>query len=280
MFGFKRPHPWEKKKEQFATARDWAILKGHADITDEGDRKYWRIHDDLYDLSKFDHPGGVEWIRMSQGNDITELFESSHPNIEKVRALLPKYKVGEAKEPRNSGAFTFNKNGFYSTMRERAWNILKTSGTGPSLEMLMIHDGLLLTFLMLFVLAINPNLTSTRTILLYCILNGFVLQCLGTCSHNFYHVKLNWRMFTWDLTPYASNEWRISHCYSHHTFPNTAYDYEIMVFEPHVMFYPKEKTLAYKIIMPFIFQLMTMIGMHLQVYIHTYIYVDRTVICQ
>ncbi len=121
-------------------------------------RKYWRIHDNLYDLSQFNHPGGQEWIDMTRGNDITELFESSHPDIEKVRKLIPKYLVGPANEPRNSGAFTFEKNGFYSVFRERAWKILKECGTGPTQQMLFIHDSLLLVFLSLLTLTINPNL--------------------------------------------------------------------------------------------------------------------------
>lgn len=37
----------------------------------------WRIRNNLYDLEGFAkfHPGGAEWIRLTKGTDITELFE-------------------------------------------------------------------------------------------------------------------------------------------------------------------------------------------------------------
>lgn len=192
------------------------------------------------------------------------MFESSHPNIEMVRKLLLKYKVGPANEPRNSGAFTFKKDGFYAVFRERAWNILKEKGTGPTFGMLCIHDTLLITFLLLIFMAVNPSLDS-NTWVFVAVVAGFALQCLGTCSHNFYHKRENWRMYTWDLTPYSSAEWRLSHAYSHHAFPNTAYDYEVMVFEPYLEYLPVKKSLARLLASPLVMQLLACLGMHLQV---------------
>lgn len=155
LFGFLRPHQSEIGKLNSPT--NWVEIKGLSDLPNENDRKYWRIYDSLYDLTLFDHPGGNDWITMSKGNDITELFESSHPNINKVKQLLPKYFVRKISEPRNSGAFTFEPSGFYSVFRRRVWEILKVHGTGPTSQMLFIHDSLLLGFLTFLTLTMNPN---------------------------------------------------------------------------------------------------------------------------
>jgi hypothetical protein len=263
-FGFLRAHGG--KGSQLASAKEWALKKGESDITKKENRKYWRIHDDLYDLTEFNHPGGEEWITVTRGNDITEMFESSHPNIELVRKLLPKYRVGPANEPRNSGAFTFEKDGFYSVFRDRAWQILKDKGTGPTSGMLLIHDSLLVSSLALLVCAINPVL-GTWQWLGVALVTGFVLQCLTICAHNFFHMRANWRMYSWDLTPYSSAEWRVSHAYSHHAFPNTAYDYEVLALEPYVEYLPVKKGVARLLTSPLVLMLVASLGMHLQVHI-------------
>ena len=56
----------------------------------------WRIHDGLYDLRDFikTHPGGQDVIESTEGIDITEAFEASHPtNPKKLHAILKKYLV-------------------------------------------------------------------------------------------------------------------------------------------------------------------------------------------
>lgn len=212
------------------------------------------------------HIGGQDWLDVTIGNDITELVESSHPNIEKVRALMVKYKVRACSpktEPRNSGAFTFDKKGFYSTFRDRAWKVLKDVGTGPTTEMLLIHDSLLFSFLALITCVISPVMDGAWFAI--AIVTGFLLQCLGTCSHNFYHKRPNWRMYTWDITPYSSYEWKISHVYSHHTFPNTTYDYEVSVFEPFLFYLPVKKSMARLMSTPIVLFLISLGGMHIQV---------------
>jgi hypothetical protein len=55
-FGFLRKHPGLTSRMDGAA--HWAKLKAVCDIESEQDRRYWRIHDGLYDLSAFDHPGG------------------------------------------------------------------------------------------------------------------------------------------------------------------------------------------------------------------------------
>lgn len=44
---------------------------------DDGAEGLWRIRNGLYDLNEFikSHPGGEEWLQLTRGTDITEVFE-------------------------------------------------------------------------------------------------------------------------------------------------------------------------------------------------------------
>lgn len=55
-------------------------------------------------------------------------------------------------------------------------------------------------------------------------------------------------MFCFNLTGFNYQEWRISHSISHHMYPNTAHDLEVINFEPFLRWIPKEKTELFKII--------------------------------
>lgn len=57
IFGFLKPQPG--KGARLNGQLDWIKSKAAADIPKEEDRMYWRVHDHLYDFSKFDHPGIV-----------------------------------------------------------------------------------------------------------------------------------------------------------------------------------------------------------------------------
>lgn len=261
-FGFLKAHPGRDGRTK--SGYQWTRVKAELDISDEKNRKYWRVHDDYYDLSEFKHPGGQDWLDFTRGNDVTELFESCHPNMDMVRPILKKYLVGPAKEPRNSGAFTFKSDGFYMTFRKRAWEILRAAGTGPTLQMLFIHDSMLSLFLLFTLATMNPYCSDIAWVAAAAAA-GFMLQCVITSAHNFFHKRANWRMYSFDLCPYSSYEWRISHAYSHHTFPNTAYDLETTLFEPFILHYPRAKSALRKLFTPLIFFVITFIGMHLQV---------------
>lgn len=75
---------------------------------------------------------------------------------------------------------------------------------------------------------------------------GISLGLLGICSHNYLHARDNWRMFCLNLTGLNYREWRISHAISHHMYPNTAHDLELIAFEPILKWIPKHKTQLYK----------------------------------
>jgi cytochrome b involved in lipid metabolism len=68
------------------TASRWLKFKQQDDSIGLG---FWRIHDGLYDLTDFakTHPGGEEWITMTEGHDITEAFEAAHVRGAKLKAI-------------------------------------------------------------------------------------------------------------------------------------------------------------------------------------------------
>ncbi|KAK7051136.1 hypothetical protein SK128_015235 [Halocaridina rubra] len=194
---------------------------------------YWRIHDKLYDVTKFinRHPGGRAWLELTKGTDITEAFESAHVT-EKASSLLSNFYVREADVPRNS-PYTFHENGFFKTFKRKVRPILQKVGTGPTLKMLMIQDGLMLIFCLLGLYAASKHCYYAA------IAAGIALAMTAMCAHNFFHQKDNFRMNYFDLTLLSSHEWRISHALSHHLFTNSIYDIEISQLEPYWEYLPK-----------------------------------------
>jgi Cytochrome b5-like Heme/Steroid binding domain len=63
------------------------------------------------------HSGGFQWLEVSRGTDITELFECSHPNPN-VDKILAKYFVKKTDIPRNS-SYTLESDGFHLTLKRK-----------------------------------------------------------------------------------------------------------------------------------------------------------------
>jgi hypothetical protein len=234
LFGFvKYPN---NRETPVPTAYDWLSSKQYDD--DIGCLELYRIHNKLYDFKNFIHPGGISFLDICKGTDVTELFESNHVNIEKARLVLQKYYVRDDEKPRNTSTFTFEPDGFYSTIRDRAWEILRKNSAKPTIEILLTHDSLLVLFIsLMFIANCLPQLDRFWAFFIF--ISGLNLALLANCAHNFFHQKNNWRMYSFDLTTHSSHEWRITHCYSHHMFPNTINDYEVTAFEPFVQFLPR-----------------------------------------
>ena len=139
------------------TAAQW--LKGRRADDDCG--HLWRVHDKLYDLSDFisSHPGGGMWLQVTRGTDITEAFESSHLDANKVDAILAKFYRKEAPtNKKRQSPFTFQDDGFYRTLKKRANLHLKQNVTRKDKEIAKqksatLQNWLLLSFVVLVVLS-------------------------------------------------------------------------------------------------------------------------------
>lgn len=277
-FGFPF-YPGQRDTTYLAKVTDWLEMKrkldnvhfsssteynevssnGASTVTKQQPRSLWRIHDKLYDLTNFNHPGGQTFIEISKDTDITELFETSHYNIEKARAMLDKYYVRDCDKnhSRYSAFFTFHKDGFYSRLRSKINKIMQEQHLIQFEQQNYLwssrfyHDCMFIVHLFLMVfgikIAVSEDSCTTCSRLIF-IAAGVVLGFLQVCAHNFFHKKDNWRMYSFDLTMTSSYEWRISHAYSHHNYANTIMDYEIQAFEPLVMYLPfvAKRGLLYK----------------------------------
>ena len=207
------------------TAASW--IAGRKLDDDYG--QLWRVHDKLYDLSDFvgRHPGGSQWIHVTQGMDITEAFVTSHLS-NSADAILAKYYCKPATGSRNS-PYTFDPDGFYLTLRRRVQHYVKAhpdewaAGRSRSVR---VQNALLALLCGLFWLTAYWQSWSLAA------LTGLVLALNTNCAHNFYHQRDNWRMRLWDLSLLSSYEWRITHALSHHVYPNTIADFEVSMTEP------------------------------------------------
>lgn len=226
-------YPKARDKGVMATVDDWLADRRRLD----GAEGLWRVEDNLYDLTPFldRHPGGREWLQLTRGTDITEVFFAHHV-AETAEALLPKFLARPATAPRNS-PFTFHRDGFYMQLRERVRKVLDDTPK-PVLEAAKQRSKTIVD-----VLAASALLTCAlagyfRSFFVLGTVAGILVSVTASAAHNFFHQKHNWRRFYFELSFMSSREWMVSHALSHHIFPNTLQDLEVTFFEPFVSFLP------------------------------------------
>jgi len=88
-------------------------------------------------------------------------------------------------------------------------------GTNPSAKAVLIQDSLGIGYIMFAMTSVAIGSLALQ------IIAGLILGMCIVCAHNFFHKKDSWRRFYMDLSPLSSYEWRISHAFSHHMYPNT-----------------------------------------------------------
>lgn len=69
-------------------------------------------------------------------------------------------------------------------------------------------------------------------------LAGLALCWVATSTHNYFHQRDSWRMYTFNLTMMNFRNWRISHALSHHVYANSLHDLEMSMFEPFLCWIP------------------------------------------
>ncbi|XP_026737247.1 cytochrome b5-related protein-like [Trichoplusia ni] len=212
-------------------------LEGKA--LDDGAEGLWRVYDGIYDFTEFQdkHPGGVEWFELSKGTDITEAFESHHLNPV-VEKMIEKYYIRDAKTPRNS-PFTFKEDGFYKTLKRAVREELKKIPPTESKRTNLIMDGLLATLLTASVVACWS--TNYWVSMVSYLIAALSLAWCTVASHNYIHMKSNWRMYLFNLSMWSYRDFRVSHALSHHLYPNTLMDLEVSAVEPMLLWNPRKK---------------------------------------
>lgn len=72
------------------------------------------------------------------------------------------------------------------------------------------------------------------------ILGGLFLTWTGVCGHNYIHQRDNFRMKYMNLIFMSYRDWRVSHCLSHHLYPNSLLDIELSMMEPFFVWVPSD----------------------------------------
>ena len=127
------------------------------------------------------HPGGESWLRLTKGQDITEHFITHHLDEEKARKILDKYYVKDC--PNNIQRFSFKKDGFYRTVKDKALKRStkeQLSNETPS----KVNAFLILSTWFLF-----TTLAAVYQSYLAAIVAGALLIGVFGIGHNFIHHK-------------------------------------------------------------------------------------------
>lgn len=208
------------------------------------------MHGQLYDLEPFvaHHPGGADWLTMTRGQDITDLFETHHINHAKAVKVLAKYRIKKSAQDSapavvdTSAIRTYDWGGnstFYGTLKKRVFEEFSGKGkakngslmaaTGPTTNMLLLSYATLALF------AISFLVTTFTGSLLSCVLTGYLLCIAGFgLGHNYFHQNHPhwWLTLSFNLTCFDVIDWKISHAISHHSYANTSIDLEASAVEP------------------------------------------------
>lgn len=198
--------------------------------------KYWRVHGKLYDLDDFveRHPGGRRWLELTRGTDATTAVEAYHLDIDKVRAVLKAHYVRDVEEGEfeHGDRFTYDDNGFLSTLRRKLLARLKSKGdpnaktedvTGPTAAMKAACTAVLAQFTAAHVLTRKTGSYAAAA------LTGLMQVGMWGVGHNYMHQSEKkgglWR-YTMDVGGMHSQDWQISHGLSHHLDTNLDTDFE------------------------------------------------------
>jgi linoleoyl-CoA desaturase len=199
--------------------------------------RLWFIRGKAYDLSDFvrKHPGGHDAIRLGQGTDCTELFQTYHFRRMPTDRLLARYEVEiDRSDPRvverlGGSDFTFQEDGFYKTIHRRALEYFAESGLVPGatrLDQLFAIALLVGSVLLIFPAYIHGSLAAAVCL-------GFIRALAavnpGHCmSHFSVFPRGRWNALIFRLgSPFLVSTWSIwtaTHVRSHHIHTLTPED--------------------------------------------------------
>ena len=189
-----------------------------------------KIHGKMYDLTKFNHPGGIIPMYLIENNDGTCLFESYHPvsNRDALLKILEKYEINDDNSIEEQKVYDFNnfKNDpFVKELREKVYDYFKELSIKNNCTIIEATK-------------MNTN-KFYETIILFIILSfGFYLN-LGIIYTSFFHFLLvinNWHdighfsfiknkkleMYMMPLftSLFPTFSWYIGHTRNHHSYTN------------------------------------------------------------
>lgn len=179
------------------------------------------------------HPGGREWIDLVRGTDATELFETSHLNMERTEKLLHSIPakgtyeshVGEGEEER---PLDFR---LYRRLRKVAFSHLPTRESRRSSGVPFV--AWCVVGFLFHSLLFSEHAKQTPLFLSACLLCAVSNTVLGGFGHNYLH-RMDARSLALEWNGLSSLEWMLEHVSSHHPYVNTRFDHDAISMEPFV----------------------------------------------
>jgi len=253
-------------------------------------KKYWRIGNQWYDFSKFNHPGGKQILELSRDRfeDATFAFESHHHDYKRARMIIKRYLVPghviEEKQnqmiatrpTRPNGKNNVNGNGipnnvhhdqcldankhpnlmgddaFYSVLRQRVTNYLHDIGCPSGGPTLECLIIFWIVFCLWVVLMTASWYTGSFVI---GGVTGICSAYLGAFGHNWIHQPKykhwGWAILSLDTIGFSSECWYRDHLLQHHMYTNTPWDNHFRGTDPFLVTDPsRSRNFVQKHIMP------------------------------
>jgi delta11-fatty-acid desaturase len=188
------------------------------------DFPYWCVRGRVYDLSKFDHPGGPVAMQLAKGRDADDLIRSYHPfSEEKVRAILAKYEVKDVACPYPAvGIFETEDSEFAKDLKQGVLSYFAKTQKDRTADLGRWRD---------YAIMLSLLLVST-----YFLVNGYFLAVpfaplfwwmFGVNTfHDSSHFAIahSWRVNHWatHMFPFFSSPttWYYQHVVGHHPYVN------------------------------------------------------------
>ena len=191
------------------------------------------IHNVVYDVRDFDHPGGRVLLELCGGRDATELFEMSHVNhAAALRVLKTRRVVGHTEGPPT------HEYSRYKDIRAKVFELYPTRASrSASTETQIRVTVCTLTALTLHIVLLLQVTTMSASWFVLCLLSAVANTLLGAYGHNGVH-RVQPHALGLDWNGLSSFEWLSEHVISHHPFVNTERDHDAISMEPIMSWLP------------------------------------------
>ena len=198
------------------------------------------IHEKIYDLQNFNHPGGKEILELCKNEpDCTALFESYHAfcDYEKIKRVMEKYEIANTTK---QSIFSFKEDGFYKLCKKKVQKHIGVNNSKATCEWYITSSIAITMFItcQYFLLFYKAGLIKA----IMSIFSGLSLGSLGyNILHDGSHYAISKRpninryssMIIQTLLIFNNTLWTYHHCIRHHQYTgNLELDPDTRAFEP------------------------------------------------
>lgn len=256
---FSKEESHERQQQQFATPTFSTKC-----VFYPPSEKYWRIGNQWYDFSKFNHPGGKQVIELVRDRfeDATFAFEAHHHNIYKARKIIQKYLLQDQAAAERAALKRPNRDDrgfpqvthhdkhldanqhpklmpndvFYSVLRKRVAKYLidnKCPNGEPTWACMAFFWSIFTGWFTLM------SLTYMTGSYLTAFVTGIVGTWLASFGHNWVHQPKykdrGFAILSLDMVGLSSEVWFRDHVLHHHMYTNTPWDHHTTALDPFIL---------------------------------------------